>query len=182
MAAFAPWHRRCSSSQLLKSDQANHGTAARQSSNEEAVMEEPVTAGDLMTPDPITVTPEASVAEVWDIMREREIRHMPVVQGGTLVGMLSDRDLARLDIVRVLTAQGADALRHELAMPIVKVMSSDVIVVEPETELGDVVELLLEHKVGALPVVEPDTREVVGIVSYIDVLRELYERLGEEEE
>jgi acetoin utilization protein AcuB len=96
--------------------------------------------------------------------------------------MLSDRDLARLDIVRVLTAQGADALRHELAMPIVKVMSSDVIVVEPETELSDVVELLLEHKVGALPVVEPDTREVVGIVSYIDVLRELYERLGEEEE
>lgn len=140
-----------------------------------------VTAADLMTIDPVTVTPEASIAEVWDLMRERDIRHVPVVQGGTLMGMLSDRDLARLDIARLLDAQGADALRRELATPIVKVMSSDVIVVEPDTELSEVVELLLEHRIGALPVVEPDTREVVGIVSYIDVLRELYEKLGEEE-
>jgi acetoin utilization protein AcuB len=148
--------------------------------HEEEAMEERVTAADLMTIDPVTVTPEANIAEVWDLMRERDIRHVPVVQGGTLVGMLSDRDLTRLDLSRILTAQGADALRHELATPIVKVMSADVIVVGPETELSDVVELLIEHKVGALPVVEPDTREVVGIVSYIDVLRELYERLEEE--
>jgi acetoin utilization protein AcuB len=142
-------------------------------------MEEVVTAADLMTIDPVSVTPEATIAEVWDLMRERDIRHVPVVQGGTLVGMLSDRDLGRLDVGGVLTAQGADALRRQLATPIVKVMSSDVIVAEPDTELGDLVELLLEHKVGALPVVEPDTREVVGIVSYIDVLRQLYERLEE---
>jgi acetoin utilization protein AcuB len=55
-----------------------------------------------------------------------------------------------------------------------------VICVEPETALGDVVELLLEHKVGALPVVRPDTREVIGIVSYIDVLRALRDRIEEE--
>jgi acetoin utilization protein AcuB len=59
-------------------------------------------------------------------------------------------------------------------------MSSDVICVEPETELADVVELLLEHKIGALPVVRPDTRELIGIVSYIDVLRGLRDRLEEE--
>jgi acetoin utilization protein AcuB len=148
--------------------------------DKEGAMDELVTAADLMTIDPVTVTPETSIAEAWDLMRERDIRHVPVVQGGTLVGMLSDRDLGRLDIARMLTTQGADALRHELATPIVKVMSSDVVVVEPQTALSDIVELLLEHKIGALPVVEPDTREVVGIVSYIDVLRELYERLEEE--
>ncbi len=141
---------------------------------------ERVTAADLMTLDPVTVAPETSISDVWDLMRERDIRHVPVVQGGTLVGMLSDRDLTHLDLARILTAQGADALRDELATPVVKVMSADVIVVGPETELSDVVELLIEHKIGALPVVESDTREVVGIVSYIDVLRELYERLGEE--
>jgi acetoin utilization protein AcuB len=59
-------------------------------------------------------------------------------------------------------------------------MSSDVIFVEPETEVSDVVGLLLEHKVGALPVIRPDTREVVGIISYIDVLRALQDRLEEE--
>jgi acetoin utilization protein AcuB len=144
-------------------------------------MEELVTAADFMTIEPVTVTPETTIAEAWDLMRERDIRHAPVVQGGTLVGMLSDRDLARLDVPSILTARGADALRQELSTPIVKVMSSDVVVVEPDTELSEVVELLIEHKIGALPVVEPDTREVVGIVSYIDVLRQLYERLGEEE-
>lgn len=136
-------------------------------------------ARDLMTPNPETVTPETSIAEVWDLMRELDVRHVPVVRGGTLVGMLSDRDLAHVDVGRVLTVEGADALRRELTTPVIKVMSSDVICAEPETELGDVVGLLLEHKVGALPVVRPDTREVVGIISYIDVLRALRDLLEE---
>ena len=41
-------------------------------------------------------------------------------------------------------------------------------------------DVLVEHKVGALPVVHPDTRELVGIISYVDVLRALQDRLGEE--
>jgi acetoin utilization protein AcuB len=83
-------------------------------------------------------------------------------------------------MARMLAVEGAEGLRQELATPIVNVMSPDVICVEPETALGDVVELLLEHKVGALPVVRPDTREVIGIVSYIDVLRALRDRIEEE--
>jgi acetoin utilization protein AcuB len=142
--------------------------------------EECVTARDLMTANPATVTPQASITEVWDLMRELEVRHVPVVQGGALVGMLSDRDLAALDIARMLAVEGSDVLREELATPITNVMSSDVIFVEPETEVSDVVGLLLEHKVGALPVIRPDTREVVGIISYIDVLRALRDRLEEE--
>lgn len=139
-----------------------------------------MTARDLMTPNPVTTTPDASIREVWDLMRELEIRHVPVVQRGSLVGMLSDRDLGHLDMGRMLEVEGAEGFRQELATPIVNVMSSDVICVEPETDLRDVVELLLEHKIGALPVVRPDTREVVGIVSYIDVLRGLKDQLEEE--
>jgi acetoin utilization protein AcuB len=83
-------------------------------------------------------------------------------------------------MARLLAVAGADTLRRELSAPIVRFMSSDVIAVEPEAELSDVIELLLEHKVGALPVVEPDTREVVGIISYIDVLRAIQDDLEEE--
>jgi acetoin utilization protein AcuB len=137
-------------------------------------------ARDVMTPSPITVTPEATLAEVWDLMREADIRHVPVVKGGVLVGMVSDRDLASLDVARVLTADGADALRRALATPVVTVMSADVIFVEMEDDLDDVIELMLEHKVGAIPVVRPDTREVVGIVSYIDVLREIQDLVAED--
>jgi acetoin utilization protein AcuB len=136
-----------------------------------------MTAHDLMTPNPMTVTPDTTVAEAWDLMRESEVRHVPVVDRGALVGMLSDRDLARFDIGRLLMAEGAEALRHQLGTPVVKVMTSDVIVVTPDTELAEIIELLVEHRIGALPVVRSETREVVGIVSYIDVLQAVHASL-----
>ena len=68
-------------------------------------------AGDLMTPDPITVTPEASVAEAWDLMRDLDIRHLPVVEGGPSSACVSDRDLGRMDMAGILASEGADALR-----------------------------------------------------------------------
>jgi CBS domain-containing protein len=137
-------------------------------------------ARDLMTPDPATVTPQSTVAEAWDLMRELDVRHVPVIQDGGLIGMLSDRDLAYLDVARLFTAEGADALRRELATPVVKVMRTDVIFVEPDTDVRDLVELLIENKIGAIPVAHPDTREVIGIVSYIDALRALQNLLEEE--
>jgi acetoin utilization protein AcuB len=134
---------------------------------------------DLMTPNPVTVTPQATLAEVWDLMRELEIRHLPVVENNSLIGMVSDRDLAHLDIGRVLTEAGATALRRELEMPVVKVMSAEVISVEPEAAVSEVVELLVESRVGAIPVIRSGTREVVGIISYVDVLRGVLELLEE---
>ena len=134
-------------------------------------------AGDLMTHDPETVSPRSTVAEALDIMRELDVRHVPVVDGGALVGMLSDRDLASLDVSRVLSAEGADAVRQALVTPVINVMSSDVVCVESDAELTDVLELLVEEKIGAIPVVRPGTREVVGIISYVDVLRALQDLL-----
>jgi CBS domain-containing protein len=128
-------------------------------------------AEELMTRTPATVTSQATLAQVWDLMRELDIRHVPVVDDGDLVGMLSDRDLAALDVARLLSLASVDALRRELSRPVVDLMASDVIFAEPDTDLGDIIEMMLETKVGALPVVRPETREVVGIVSYIDVLR-----------
>lgn len=138
-----------------------------------------MTAQELMTPKPATVTPEATVAQVWDLMREFEIRHVPVVDRDALVGMLSDRDLASLNVSGLGTLRGAEALQRELARPVVDIMTSDVVSVEPDTEVAEIVEIMLETKVGALPVVEPDTRQIVGIVSYIDVLRACQELLEE---
>ena len=137
-------------------------------------------ARDVMTPNPITVAPDATLAEVWDLMREADIRHVPVVQAGALVGMVSDRDLALLDVARALTTDGADALRRTLATPVVTMMSSDVIFVEMDDDLDDVIELMLEHKVGAIPVARSDGRDVMGIISYIDVLRGIQDLVAED--
>lgn len=134
-------------------------------------------AQDVMTPNPVTVPPATSVAEVWELMRERAVRHLPVVDRGAVVGMLSDRDLAHFDMARVLTADGAETLRRELGTPAVKVMSADVVAVNPDAELGEVVDLLVENRIGAVAVVRPGTQELVGIVSYIDVLEALRDLL-----
>jgi acetoin utilization protein AcuB len=135
-----------------------------------------------MTANPSTVAPQATIAEAWDLMRELDARHVPVVDGDILIGMLSDRDVGSLDVGRLLTEEGADTLRRRLARPVIQLMSGDVIVAEPETGLGDLITLFLEHKVGAIPVVMPDTRRIVGIVSYIDVLRAVQVMLEEEDD
>lgn len=139
-----------------------------------------MTARDLMTPDPITVPPDASISDAWDLMSEHDIRHVPVVQDGAIVGMLSSRDLPLSDILRLLSVEGAVALNQKLAKPVSEIMSRDVISVEPQARAIDVVRLLLEHKIGAIPVVGATTGRVLGIVSYIDVLRALQDRLDDE--
>jgi acetoin utilization protein AcuB len=139
-----------------------------------------MSAQDLMTPHPVTVSPDATLAEAWDLMRDRGIRHVPVVDGDTLVGMLSDRDLAHVDLTRLMRLEGVEALRRELSVPVVKVMASDLVVVDSDAEMEDVIDLLIEHRVGALPVVQPGTTQLVGIVSYVDVLRAVRDLLDTE--
>jgi CBS domain-containing protein len=139
-----------------------------------------MTARDLMTPNPSTVTSQSTIAEAWDLMRVLDTRHVPVADGDTLIGMLSDRDLGNLDIGRLLTEEGAEAVRRRLARPVAQLMSEDVIAAVPETDVSDLITLFLEHKVGAIPVVLPGTRRIVGIVSYVDVLRGLQHCLEKE--
>jgi acetoin utilization protein AcuB len=136
-----------------------------------------MTARELMTGSPATVTAQTTIAEAWDLMRELDVRHLPVVDGEALIGMVSDRDLGDLDAARLLTEEGADALRRRLTLPVIQIMSTDVIAAEPDTEMSELIAMLVEHKVGALPVILPGTRQLVGIVSYIDVLRAVGEAL-----
>jgi acetoin utilization protein AcuB len=137
-----------------------------------------VTARDLMTRSPATVSPQSTIAEAWDVMRELDIRHVPVVENGALIGMLSDRDLARVGLLDRRAPGGVESLRRKLGTPVIEVMSSDVVSIEPETDVSEIIGLLVEHKIGALPVVA-DGPGVVGIVSYIDVLRAYRNRLDE---
>jgi acetoin utilization protein AcuB len=124
-----------------------------------------------MTYNPATVAATASVAEAIEILRELDIRHLPVVQDGVLVGILSDRDLRQID-EQLLSGMGkpgtADLPR---STPVVRIMSSDVIAVHPDTDVTEIIGILIETKIGAVPVIERASRELVGIVSYIDVLR-----------
>jgi len=118
---------------------------------------------ELMTPNPVTLTPRATLAQVERTLFELDVRHVPIVSDGSLVGIVSDRDIAPF----------RPAPRGDASGPILasRIMSSDVVTVTPETDLREAIDHMLSHRVGALPVVDESTRSLVGIISYIDVLR-----------
>lgn len=121
---------------------------------------------DLMIRDVFTVTPDASLREAVLRMNDHNVRHLPVVEDGRLVGMLSERDV-RLHIIPVGTTSRTDFLRLE--EPVSRVMTPFPIVVTPDLTLEQLLDVFLEEKVGAVPVVSED-RDLLGIVGYLDLL------------
>lgn len=134
---------------------------------------EVLVAGDLMTPQPARVRVSSTVGHALKLLHELDVRHLPVVDAdGELVGIVSDRDL-RGPLPDEVVPEAPDIGPRT---PITRVMSSAPVSVSPETGLREVVEMMIEQKVGALPVVDSDGR-LVGIVSYIDLLRHLARQL-----
>lgn len=124
-------------------------------------------ARDVMTPKPLTAKLSSSVAEVMETMSDQDIRHLPIVSGNELVGMISDRDLRQFS--RNVLSDVARA-KAQLRLPISEMMSSDVLTADPEDPVDDLIDMMIENKVGAVPIVTGDG-VLVGIVSYIDILR-----------
>jgi acetoin utilization protein AcuB len=129
------------------------------------------TAQDLMTKSPATVRPTTKVRRAVEILQTLDVRHLPVVDaGGALVGMVSDRDLRALALPSYAGTEYVGKVQRALDATIADLMSSDVLSVDLEAPASEVVELMLEHKIGAVPVVDADGA-LVGIISYMDVLR-----------
>ncbi|HKU43533.1 MAG TPA: CBS domain-containing protein [Polyangiales bacterium] len=130
---------------------------------------------DIMTENPVSISIAASVGDAIQVLQNLEVRHVPVIdESQKLVGMISDRDVRAIAIPHTIDEQWLGDFRVALETEITRVMSSNVIAIEEEAETSEIIELMLEHKVGALPVTD-DEGTLVGIVSYVDVLRELYE-------
>jgi acetoin utilization protein AcuB len=126
-------------------------------------------AAELMTDEPMTVRPDTTVAEAFEVLRDAGVRHLPVLtKTGDLVGMLSDRDLALLATPSPEDDREGKAPRSTL--PVSRVMSATVASVDPRSDVAEVIEKLLDNQIGAVAVVASDTR-LVGIISYVDVLR-----------
>ena len=130
-------------------------------------------AKDIMTKNPAILTLQSSVGEAIGMLIGLDLRHLPVVdEAGSVVGIVSDRDLRALAVPRLVDEQRLGDFRSALATDIARVMSSVVIAVDEEAETRVIIEVMLEHKIGAVPVIDQEGT-LVGIVSYIDVLREL---------
>jgi CBS domain-containing protein len=126
---------------------------------------------EIMSEDPFAVQASEPLGRVMKKLAEADVRHLPVVQEGALVGIVSDRDLRSLTPGALMELEHPREIEHLLAQPVSTLMSSDVLSVDSETEVGEVIDLMLEQKIGAIPVVEPGSTKLVGIVSVLDVMR-----------
>lgn len=128
-------------------------------------------AREIMSADPIVVEVDASIADAFEVLQNAEIRHLPVVDDGEVVGMLSDRDFRVAYISPIADAESIDRLKAKLRAPVSSIMTSGVVTVTPDTELTEIIDCMLVNKIGAVPVVDEHADELVGIVSYVDILR-----------
>ncbi len=128
-----------------------------------------------MTENPITATELMPVDEAMSLLYELDVRHLPVVRDKELLGIISDRDLQSFRP----TGEGEEIEAAERAHDanVGSLMNTDPVRADPETSVRELTEMMLTNRVGAIPITDGDTGDLVGIVSYVDLLRVLQETL-----
>jgi len=122
-----------------------------------------------MSASPTTAGPKTSVSEARELMRRKVIRHLLVTEGERLAGIVTDRDI-RLNLPSPATSLSVWEINYLLTkLTVGDVMTKAVITVEPERPIEEAARLMLEHRIGALPVVS-DGR-LGGILTETDLLR-----------
>jgi CBS domain-containing protein len=132
---------------------------------------------DVMTKNPLVMTPAETIGQADELMVENKIRQLPVVDGGSLLGIITDRDIRSFLAESSLLdpEERAKALKTKVS----EIMTTEPLTLAPDDDLRDAVELLIDEKIGGIPVVD-ETEGLVGIVTYVDVLRCFLNRLDEE--
>ena len=134
---------------------------------------------DVMTKNPLVMTPAETIGQADELMTENRIRQLPVVDEGALLGIITDRD------IRSFLAQSALVEAEErakvLRTKVTEIMTAEPLTLAPDEDLREAVELLIDEKIGGIPVVD-HAEGLVGIVTYVDVLRCFLNCLEEEQE
>ena len=128
---------------------------------------------DIMTPDPVAIRADRTVREALEMLDAYDIRHLPVIEKGELVGILSDRSLSpwRQSLFEAESWHDVDMEALLLETRVTDVIERQVIFVSPDARLSAAIDQLLTFKIGAVPVV--DDGLLVGIVSYVDLLEQM---------
>src|SRR5262245_12307433 len=111
-------------------------------------------AEEIMTRDPVTVNERATIGEAWRLLAEGSIRHLPVVRDGAVIGILSDRDFRSLGVALLSDLESYDRVRERLLSPVSALMTSGVITADRDADVSELVDLMLDEKLSAVPVVE----------------------------
>lgn len=123
---------------------------------------------------PVTISPQETVRTAWRTIREHRIRHLPVVERGRLVGIVTDRDLRQALPSRALSLEVHEAPHLAEKVRIWEVMARVVVTINPEAPIEEAARLLLKYRIGGLPVVKGEA--LVGIITKSDLMRAILRR------
>ncbi len=133
---------------------------------------------DIMTPNPVTVTPRNAIRTAVTLMREGGFRRLPVVDRGRLVGIITDRDLRRAaNSPFVVREQWYDNFIFD-HIEVGSCMTPSPITIEPDQPIAEAARVMRNHKIGGLPVVADG--QLIGIITDTDLLDFLIELLEHE--
>lgn len=134
---------------------------------------EPMRVEEIMTRNPVSADVSSSIQDVADLLFAADVRHIPIInkENDELVAMVSDRDLRTYVLLREEHLLDPNYSKSRLRASIGSICETDVLSVEEGEEVSEVIDLMIENKIGAVPVVEPGSKRLVGIVSYVDILR-----------
>lgn len=135
------------------------------------------TVAEAMTPDPVTITPEAKLGDIIYLMRTHSFRHLPVVKGKQLVGIVTDRDV-RLAMNSPITLR--ERTENQLVLETITAegcMTPDPMTINADAPVTEAADLMLTYKFSSLPVMREG--RLVGIITVTDLLRS-YIKLAEQ--
>ena len=127
-----------------------------------------LTVADIMTRDPITVTPQTKLGEVVRLMKQHACRQLPVIEGDRLVGIITDRDVRLMMNSPLTLHERADDLALLQHVPVEACMTPHPLTVEANAPAALAADLMRTYKFGGLPVLKDG--KLVGIVTVSDIL------------
>jgi acetoin utilization protein AcuB len=128
------------------------------------------TVRELMTPNPITVAHGQTVGKAMELMARFDIRRLPVIRDGKLIGIVSDRDVRQMAGRPSVKLEKTAADEAYLQLPVEEVMTLNAITIRETQPVQDAIALMIKHKISGLPVVGRDG-VLVGIISEQDILK-----------
>lgn len=135
-------------------------------------------ASDVMTDRVSTIDADATIGDAMHEMSEHEVRHLPVMQAGKVVGILSDRDLRRAEGALARTIGEPGGGDDPLRAPVTTLLTGrPPVTISPDLHIDELIDRLLEERVGAVLVCD-GSGELQGIVSYTDILEAARGKLG----
>lgn len=132
---------------------------------------------DRMTPDPVTITTDTSLKEALDLVRSKPFRHLPVLdENDKLVGIVTEKSLVYASPTPTTTLSVFEVDYILARTKVGQIIQGPVITVEPDLPVEEAARVMIDQRIGCLPVVEDD--ELVGIISDTDIFRVFVEGLG----